>query len=66
MNVMGHMRGCWKGRVEAKSGMEKVRGWEVKRSNVSEITNSIGSRFVMTQKQGSTRAGSYRFNHAEL
>ena len=55
---MGHMRGCWKGRVEAKSGMEKVRGWEVKRSNVSEITNSIGSRFVMTQKQGSTRAGS--------
>ena len=37
--------------------MEKVRGWEVKGSNVSEITNLIGSRLVIKQEQDSTRAG---------
>ena len=37
--------------------MEKVRGWEVKGSNVSEITNLIRSRLVIKQEQGSTMQG---------
>ena len=38
--------------------MEKVRGWEVKGLNASDIMNLIRPRFVIKWEQGSTRAGS--------
>ena len=34
--------------------MEKARGWEVKGSNIGEITNLIRPRLVIEQEQGST------------
>ena len=37
--------------------MEKVRGWEVKGSNVSEITNSIGSRLVINRSKTQPELG---------
>ena len=38
--------------------MKKARGWEVKGSNASEITNLIGPRLVIKWEQGSIGDGS--------